>query len=237
MSTSSIIVKICKHHGPRTEDQLYTWKWRDKTFKRCHECILAKSRKYEASKPKEAKKTYRAQQWIKEKERLTKLRSSPEALAKRREYAKQLYQRKKALKTPKVAAHICKIHGPLSEEEIYLHQKTSEGRKPYFGCHHCKIERQHRYAANNKRKVLALSKRQNRARRDELKDHYIKKLLRNDLEYPEALITPEIIELKRLNLQLKRFVRSALDKRERDKERRREEARYRARLRHEQNLP
>jgi hypothetical protein len=89
-------IKICKHHGGLTNNEIKIWKWKNKTYKKCHKCLIEKSRRYEKQKRQdndyvECKKKRDKERWIKKKQEITEIRKNPENLKRRRDW----YQKNK----------------------------------------------------------------------------------------------------------------------------------------------
>ena len=118
---------------------------------------------------------------------------------------------------------ICKVHGELRKEECYFvnQYKKSRYRYSYYRCRKCNAIYSRRYQLKsdiwkNYKKLYyeknidryrKMSRERNEKYVKQLKDGYIKKLI---LSYSDILnngdIPEEMIEIKRLQLQLKRKI-------------------------------
>ncbi len=93
-----VIIKKCTKHGDLTAEQIYTWKYKNKTMSRCHQCILDKNKKNREEWMKnpenvEKKRQRDNERYAKNRDLICARRQSEEGKAARREYYKKHAQK------------------------------------------------------------------------------------------------------------------------------------------------
>lgn len=87
-------MKTCTKHGILTEDKIYTWKYKGKTMRRCHQCILDKNKRAHdiwMQNPENVKKKRERdnERYKNKRAEIVAKRQSPEGKAKRRQWYKE----------------------------------------------------------------------------------------------------------------------------------------------------
>lgn len=114
---------------------------------------------------------------------------------------------------------VCKYHGDLKKEDCYFVLNGTESTQRIYKCKSCeKIRRMEYYENNfsniNERQKLYAQKNKEAIRNrtkdwyQRLSDAYVRRFFMKNTQIKAEHITPELLELKRISLRLKRKIRN-----------------------------